>query len=90
MTQLSQLRDRLMSGGYRLVSTSDLAQVIDAIRLAIGDQDPVAPTQTAGGADAEATLPGAEAAAVDGDSAPTPEPDPVEPSPADPAWGVDP
>lgn len=81
MSQLKSLRDRFASGGYRAASTSDIVLLIDALRLDLGDTDPVAPTQTAGDAD-EQTSGEVPPSSPEVDPAPAPETAPVDEPPA--------
>jgi len=87
MSQLQALQARFVAGGYRAATTADLLLVIQALRLDLGDVDPVAPTQTAGDEDVE---PAAAAEAPGSEVAPTAsDPTPSQPEP-EAAWNPDP
>ena len=70
MSQLKALRDRFASGGYRTASTSDMVALINALMLDANNSNPVAPTQTAGDVEDEAS---GEVPPSSSEAAPAPE-----------------
>jgi len=87
MSQLQALQARFIAGGYRAATTADLLVVIQALRMDLGDTDPVAPTQTAGDVELE---PAAAAEAPGSEATPTPsDPTPSQPEP-EATWNPDP